>query len=314
MKVRASTIALVLVLALASASLVAAQGTVVFVEPALQEVYVGDPASVEVWASDVTEFYGAQFELTFDDTILEGVSVEPGSAFTDFSDPDEYDVAVAEIVSDTVSFAATLLRVPKAGPITGDVQLAIITFNALAEGSSPLALGEVKLSNVAGEPIAFVTEDGQIDVVIPPTELVGAAYMEGRTDHSGILVTLMSSPVMTATTDASGAYSFADPPTGVYSLTMEADLYLSAMATDVEILENESNVACDVTLLGGDIAPDPADDVIDILDLAQCAADFDTAAAASDINADGIVDVYDLVLIGKNFKLEGPDPVVSCAP
>jgi hypothetical protein len=298
--------ALVLVLTLGLTGLVAAQGTVVSVEPPSQIVYVGDETTVEIWASEVVDFYGAQFTLTFDDTIVEGMSVEAGSAFTAF--PDEYEVAVAEIVSDTVNFAATLLRVPKAGPLEGDVQLAVISFSALSEGISPVAFGEVKLSNIYGEPIAFTTADGEIEVTTAPTILTGNAYMEGRSDHSGILVTLEISSVMTVTTDISGTYTFENVPSGAYSLTMSADLYLSAMAINVAVLENETNYACDVTMLGGDLTgPNgPADDVIDILDLAKCASSFETDDAEADVNADGIVDVYDLVLLGKNFKLEGP--------
>jgi hypothetical protein len=301
MKVRKSAIALAIVLALVSTSLVAAQGTVVYVEPPTQDTYPGGQAVVEVWASEVTDFYGAQFTMTFSDTIVSGVSVAPGAAFTDY--PDEYEVAVASVVSDTVNFAATLLRVPKAGPITGDVQLAIITFDALAVGTSPLTFGEVKLSDVAGEAIPFDVADGEIVVSETPTVINGYAYLEGRTDHSGIEVTLEISPAMTTTTDASGFYSFEGMPAGNYTITYAADLYLSAVSIDAVVLEGETNVLCDVTLLGGDLNNDG---VIDILDLSLCAANFDTAASEADVNADGIVDVYDLVLVGKNFKLEAP--------
>ncbi len=301
MKVRKSAIALAIVLALVSTSLVAAQGTVVYVEPPTQDVYPGHQAVVEVWASEVTDFYGAQFTMTFSDTIVSGASVVPGAAFTDY--PDEYEVAVASIVSDTVSFAATLLRVPKAGPITGDVQLAVITFDTLVVGTSPLTFGEIKLSDVAGDPIPFDVADGEIVVTETPTVITGYAYLEGRTDHSGIEVTLEISPAMTTITDASGFYSFEGMPGGSYTVTYTADLYLSAVSMDAVVLEGETNVLCDVTLLGGDLNNDG---VIDILDLSLCAASFDTAAPEADVNADGIVDVYDLVLVGKNFKLEAP--------
>ena len=60
------------------------------------------------------------------------------------------------------------------------------------------------------------------------------------------------------------------------------------------------------------------DDIINILDLSACGACFDAPnpicpdVSAADVNADGDVDVYDLVLIGKNFGYEGPEPVVFC--
>jgi hypothetical protein len=45
----------------------------------------------------------------------------------------------------------------------------------------------------------------------------------------------------------------------------------------------------------------------------MCAANFGSAAPEADVNADGVVDIYDLVLIGKNFKLASPQPGV-CTP
>lgn len=307
LKMRVSALVLALVLALVSTGLVAAQGTVVAVQPPTQQVFLGGTTTVEIWANGVVDFYGAQFTLTYDPLIVEGVSIEPGSAFTAY--PDEYEVAVATIGAGTANFAATLLRVPKAGPLAGDLQLAVITFNAAAVGTSPVALSAVKLSNVAGEPIAFTTADGVIEVVDRPTLLNGYAFMEGRSDHSGIVVSIDGTTLST-TTDAAGFYEFTDVPAGVYTVTMSANLYLSAAAVDVNVLEHETNVACEVTLLGGDLN---ADGVIDILDLSLCAANFDTPAAEADVNADGMVDVYDLVLLGKNFKLTAPT-VYDCTP
>jgi hypothetical protein len=302
-------LALVLVVTLASTTLVAAQGIHVGLRGPV-EVYLGDQAVIEVWVEAVSDFYGAQLTLAYDGGIVQAVSVEPGSAFTDF--PDEYEVAKADIVSDTVSFAATLLRVPKAGPLQGDLQLAVITFEGVDLGQSFLDFVEVKLSDSAGNAIPFTSWDGAIDVIPPLTKLIGNAYMEGRTDHSGIGVTLMSDPVMTTTTNISGTYTFDNVPAGVYSVTMSADLYLDAMAINVEVLDNETNYACDVTMLGGDLVKD-ANERIDIADLAKCASHFETDNAEADVNADGIVDVYDLVLLGKNFMLTGPT-VTSCAP
>ncbi|MBT9137342.1 MAG: hypothetical protein DDT34_02432 [Firmicutes bacterium] len=53
-----------------------------------------------------------------------------------------------------------------------------------------------------------------------------------------------------------------------------------------------------LTLLGGDA--DYNGDV-DVTDLAQIAAHFNTQDAAADINDSGLVDIFDLVLAGRNF-------------
>ena len=291
---------LVLILTLASASIVAAQGdAIVYVDPVDQAITLDAETTVQVWASDVANFYGAQFELSFDDTILEGVDVVEGAAFTAY--PEEYQVAQNEIVSGTIKFAAALLRVPKAGPLAGDLHLATVTFRGIAEGTSDLVLGGVELSDSYGQPVAYVTQDGSITVECE-TGVTGIAYLEGREDHSGILVTLEGSTVMTTTTDVLGTYSFGGLAAGTYTITLSHEGFLS-VETGVWLSECSTVELCSFVLLAGDLN---SDGIIDILDLALCAANFGLAGPDGDVNADGVVNIYDLVLIGKNFKLEGP--------
>ena len=303
MKSRLNKFVLVLatILSLVFASVVAAQGeTTVYVEPADQTIPKNAETTVEVWISDVVDFYGAQFELAFDDTVVEGLSVVEGAAFTAY--PDEYEVVQSEIVSATVKFAATLLRVPKAGPLSGDVHLATITFQGVEAGTSELILGNVQVADSEGRPVAFVTQDGSITVECV-TALEGNAYLEGREDHSGITVTLEGNTVLTATTDISGTYAFVGLPAGTYTMTLSHDNFLAIEVADVTVTECETTALCSYMLLAGDLNNDG---VIDISDLALCAANFGSAGPDGDVNADGVVDIYDLVLIGKNFKLASP--------
>jgi hypothetical protein len=268
---------------------------------------VGDTAVVSVWANEVTDFYGAQFSLSFDENVLEGVSVEPGSVFTD--NPDEYEVAQAEIVSGTVDFAAALLRVPKAGPFTGNAEVAVISFTAVNTATcSALAFGEVKLSDSSGEPIAFTTVDGCIDVVEPPpqeTTLTGYAFLEGRDDSSDILVELAGAAVLSTTTDISGTYAFVGLPAGTYTMTLSYGGFLPIEVPDVVVVADSINTLCSYMLLAGDVT---GDGVVDILDLVMVGNNFGGPGPDGDVNGDGIVDIYDLVLVGKNFKLEGTQP------
>lgn len=276
----------------------------VYLQPSDQTIVQGQETTVEVWVENVADFYGAQFTLSFDSGILEGVSITPGAAFTDY--PDEYEVAQNEIVSNTVKFAATLLRVPKAGPLSGNLHLATITFRGQAVGDSALTFNTIKISDSSGNSIPFTSEGGNVTVVCETT-VTGHAYLEGRHEHNGILVTLSGPSTLTTTTDVSGTFAFNDVPPGTYTVTMSNDLYLTSIVT-VTVSACQTNEICDVTLAGGDLN---GDGTIDILDLSLCAAHFGSADPAADVNADGVVDVYDLVLLGKNFKLEAPI-VQSC--
>jgi hypothetical protein len=291
---------LVLVLILASTSIVAAQADpIIYVDPADQTITQYTSTSVDIWVSGVENFYGTQFELNFDDTILEGLDVVEGEAFTAF--PDEYQVAQNEIVSGTVKFAATLLRVPKAGPLQGNLHLATITFGGLAEGTSDLVLDGVKLSNSYGQPIAYTIEDGSITVGCE-AGILGSAHLEGRDDHSGVLVTLEGAAVLTTTTDISGTYVFEDLATGLYTVTLGHDGYLSVV-TEVQVSGCELVELCTFHMIAGDLNND---EIIDVADLALCAANFGGTGPDGDVNDDGVVNIYDLVLIGKNFKISGP--------
>jgi hypothetical protein len=316
---RSSALPVVLVLMLVSASLVAAQSSPeVYVEPPSQTVGQGDQSTVSIMVNNAVYLYGAQLQVTFVNTgVATPVSVAPGWGFTQY--PNEYDVAQADVSGGTVDFAATLLRVPKANPLCGNVELAVITFDAVGQGTTKIALTEVRLSDDNGDPISFDTTDGTVEVGIVAANLEGNAFMESRTDHSGILISLFNSPIlpapfasplMTTTTDLSGAYAFSGVPAGPVTVTMSSNLYLDAMATGVTVVANQSNYVCDVTMLGGDLN---GDGIIDILDLSLCAAHFGSAGPPADVNADGWVDVYDLVLLGKNFKLTAPT-TVNCTP
>ena len=60
-----------------------------------------------------------------------------------------------------------------------------------------------------------------------------------------------------------------------------------------------------LSLLGGDAS---GDEVINAADFSTIANDFNTRDTASDINQDGIVDIYDLVRVGRNFGKTGGSP------
>ncbi len=300
---------LILALGLGSSGMVAAAGdpTMTFVVGSAIEQ--GQETTVEVWLNGVSDFYAAEFKFSFDDTIVTGLDIQPGAAWTAY--PNEHQILQSSIVSGTVHFAATLLRVAKAPPLNGNLHLATITFRAIAEeGTSPLNWTEIKLADSYGAAIDHVSENGEIVVEMPKGAASGRAMREGRDEHSGIDVTLTNSTVMTTTTGASGWYTFTDVPSDTYDITIASNLYLTVVLDDCPVRANETAWMPDVTLLGGDLN---GDQVIDISDLVIGGASFGTADPAADINADGTVDIFDIVLIGKNFGLTAPIMQV-CVP
>jgi hypothetical protein len=295
--------ALSVMVALMMGGVASAQTTtpVVYFNPTNSLVNIGTQTTVEVWVNNAVNFYGIEFEMTYDPAIAEASSVVEGPAFTAW--PNEYEVVQANAGGGVVQFAASLLATTKAPPLNGNLHVATITFDALAQGTTPLTWTKIKLSNNVASPITYSSLDGTLRVVWFGNAQ-GYAYLEGRTNRSGTTVDLNGSSIATTTTASTGWYQFLNVISGGgYNLYFEHDLYLDAELTGCTIAGGTTTTLPSVTLLGGDLN---GDGEIDILDLSYCAARFNTADATADITANGIVDIYDVVLIGKNFGVIGP--------
>jgi hypothetical protein len=272
----------------------------------LQTTDAGAETVAEVWVEDVANFYGVEFDLAFDEAIVRGVSVVEGPAFTDY--PDQYDVTQNNISDGVVQFAATLLRVAKAPPLDGDLHLATIAFAHVNCGTSALTWDETKLSDSDGDPISHTARGGSITVEVCRGEVIGQAFMEGRTDHGGIEVSLVDGGSESTLTASDGEYTFTGVPADVYDLVMSHDLYLTATIRSCPVQAGEVAWMPDVELLGGDLT---GDGVINIGDLTRGGSVFNSQDPGADINADGFVDIFDIVLIGKNFGRTGP-VILTC--
>jgi hypothetical protein len=270
----------------------------------LRNVDVGGQTRVEVWVEDVTGFYSVEFALAFDEAIVQGVSIVEGAAFTDY--PSQCRVTQASIVDGVVQFAGTMVCIAQ----NGDLHLATIAFEEVSCGTSPLTWQSTALSDGNGVPIQHVAQDGSLTLVECLAEVTGQAYLEGRTDHGGIEVSLIDGVSESVLTGSDGEYTFPDVPADVYDLVMSRDLYLTAELTGCLIEGDETVQMPDVTLLGGDLT---GDGVINISDLTRGGSVFNSQDPGADVNGNGTVDIFDIVLIGKNFGRTGPI-TFTCAP
>jgi hypothetical protein len=140
--------------------------------------------------------------------------------------------------------------------------------------------------------------------------IVGTLKLQGRTDNSGILVELLdaNAVVLTSqTTVADGAVTFASLAPGSYTLRATATGYLALVIPATVGAAGEPDDVSVQTLLAGDT---DNNGVIDLTDAGLIGANFDVdvppAPATADLNADGTVNIRDLVLIGINFGRTGP--------
>lgn len=100
------------------------------------------------------------------------------------------------------------------------------------------------------------------------------------------------------TADSEGNFLISDLPPTAYTVTAMMPRYLSAEESDVEVVDGKLRTLPLITLLGGDAN---GDDNITIDDLKAIRDAFNTTGGNADINNDGIVDIYDIVLAGVNF-------------
>lgn len=109
-------------------------------------------------------------------------------------------------------------------------------------------------------------------------------------------------------TDGSYRARLFDVPDGSYRLLLRAPGYL-ARSVPVTVSGSGTVIVPQVTLLGGDAN---GDDAVDVLDLAELIAAFDSSdgdpnwnGGIADFNYDGAVDVFDLAILIQNFDQTG---------
>jgi len=108
-------------------------------------------------------------------------------------------------------------------------------------------------------------------------------------------------------TNTGGDFWFDDLQTDVQAtITADAPGYLPADCTMPAFVAPETTLL-PVTLLSGDIIEDE-NVIVDITDAVAVGNSFDQSGSdlLADINLDGVVDIFDLVLVSINFGETGP--------
>jgi hypothetical protein len=138
----------------------------VSIDPPSREGYVGATTTTDVRVEDVTSLYGFEFQITFDQTVVEGVQIEPGG----FLSPDW--ILENTVDNDNGIIAYAMSQMSPSEPQSGEGALATITWRGKAEGTSPIQFTYVLLGAPGGIPIAATTQDGEIVVGEGPSHFV----------------------------------------------------------------------------------------------------------------------------------------------
>lgn len=146
----------------------------------------------------------------------------------------------------------------------------------------------------------------------PPSsacKISGTVKMQGRTDHSGALLTAENADTgarpQVVLSDSDGNFEMSVDCGCRYSLiaTMNGH-YLTAQTAPQQV--DQDTCVQTIKLAGGDVT---TDDVIDIRDVAYIAYRFrktDADALTADVTGDGKVDILDLTVTAANYGMIGP--------
>lgn len=132
------------------------------VSPASKSVSNGETFTLDVKISGASDFYGFQFNLEYDPSILEFQGASEGT-FLSKNGADQtfcmdYDDETPGLVKNIVC-----IRLGK-GSVDGEGLLETLTFKAIGTGTSQITLSNVKLTNSKAERLDSNTLDGGVIV------------------------------------------------------------------------------------------------------------------------------------------------------
>ncbi len=128
--------------------------------------------------------------------------------------------------------------------------------------------------------------------------ITGTARLQGRTVHSGILV---SAGGRTGVTAADGKFTIGGLGAGSYLVRASAPGYLYADKAGVAVVNGAVTGLAPVQLFGGDCDGNCKVDLFDLVLVAINYGSQPPSDARADANGNGKVDIFDLVLVGTNM-------------
>jgi hypothetical protein len=137
--------------------------TAVTVEPASQNVSIGETFTVDIYVDPDTAIAGVQFSLSFDQTILQANSVTEGNLLTQGGASTFFQAGTINNGAGTITNVAGAIITPGAS-VSGAGTFATISFNATAAGTSNLNLSNVIVGNTGGSAVAITVTGGSVMV------------------------------------------------------------------------------------------------------------------------------------------------------
>jgi len=313
----------------------------VYVVPSFTNTTLNEIFTVNVNVASVSDLFGYEFQLFFENTILECQNITiPSNHFLEPEDPDNLFIVKLECDNQYNAthgriWVAMILLAPE-NPKSGSGTFVSLILKAIAPGTSKLAFFNTKLADSSGSPIVHIAVDGYVQIEMPEAnrDVALTAVNTSLTEvYEGwnlqIFVVAINLGNITETFDVTLYYG--NNSIGTQTITdlapnEEAILIFNWNTSGVELYINhsiwaeatslsgetnlENNIFIDGTVtvkITGDIN---GDEIIDIYDVVLVGASFGTQSGDplwdvnTDINQDDIIDIFDIVLVVINLGKE----------
>jgi hypothetical protein len=266
------------------------------------EGYLGDTLLVDLIATG-TDVYGLQVNAAVDPAIVAPQSATFGNFF---DSPYLTGINHPDAAAGTWDGAASQLN-PNP-PVTGSGTFASVTYQAISPGSSNVALTPL-FSDRDGFEIPGSASSCLL-TVLDYGEISSTVTYQGRLTHADIDVVATGPVTNNDLTDGNGDFDIGGLKAGDYQVMADAPSYLPACTTpDVTVSHGQLTNLLATRLLGGDVNDDIVNTlIIDIGDFTRLGWRFGQPASVdvqADINADGIINVQDLSILGGNYGVSG---------
>ncbi len=270
----------------------------------------GETSKVKIDLKDMTNLYGYQFVVNYDATKVSATGAFNNSFFDTTGDYAPWNAVCAD---GTCKFSVSKLA-PQP-PSTGSGTVAEITFTGVNAGEFDVTVSNDILSDRDANAIGHAVGGPLHMTVCGFASVSGVVSLQGRaTPIDSGKVTLTNGPFGPYSTDfdpTTGAWSISNikvMPGGTdYTLDAAHGLYLGNRMT--KVLAAGINTVPSTKLKGGDANNSG---LIELGDITCISGSFGAApvicgaTGSSDINADGSVNILDLVLPGGNYHLATP--------
>jgi hypothetical protein len=328
-----------MLLTLAAMPALAQAQAVVSIDPSTQTVVIPNDAEVTIQISGVNNLYGFQFDIVFDDSIMDYHTLVEGGFLSQGNPSNVFCVSPDTSVSGQVRNYACTRTVP--GEVSGGGDLAVLNFTTQVFGSSPVTLTNIKLSDESSGSISSSSSNGNVDANLcangatrdcGPSNETGECEYGTSTCSGGTWGECVGATYATDETcdgldnDCNGESDETWPELGnscseglgICLATGNMICTFDETGTECDAVPGTPQTeACPWTVTDENcdgVTNEHAGDAdcsgcVDVIDLSFIGSHFGQTSASpgwdpdADFNNDNVIDIFDLVMVGANFGI-----------